>query len=78
MSETEDAAEALAKERYLIMNLVRVAAIITLIAGLAIARDVIPAPWVLGAAMAVGGMVSFFFGPPLLARRWKAQDRGEE
>ena len=72
-----DAEEDRAAWRYLMMNLMRLAAIFGVIGGIAMARDIIPAPYWLGVALAVGSMVAFFFVPPLMARRWKKADRGE-
>ena len=73
----EEQAQEQAKQRYMIMNGVRVGSLAALLVGLMITRTVLPGPWVLGAVLALGGMVAFFFAPPLLAKRWKAGDRGE-
>lgn len=69
-----DAAEARAQRRYLAINAVRIGALAAVIAGLAGARGVIGLPTWLGAALAIGGMLGFFFAPPLMARRFKAKD----
>ena len=66
---------ARAARRYMVMNAVRVLSILGVIAGIAIARDVIALPYPLGAALALISMVAFFFAPPVLAKRWKASDR---
>ena len=69
--------EALAARRYMMLGLLRLGAIVGLLVGLMIARTVIDAPYWLGVAMAVAGLVAFFFAPPVIAKRWKAGDRGE-
>lgn len=80
MSDNEDkqVAEAIAARRYLLMNGLRVGGLLTVLLGIAIAQNVVDGPYTLGAVLAVGGMLGFFFGPPLLAKRWKASDRGEK
>ena len=80
MSEIDDpkaAEEAIAETRYMIMGLVRIGSLAAVMLGIAIARMVIDATYELGVALAVVGLVMFFFGPILLAKRWKAGDRGE-
>lgn len=73
----QDSAEEIARKRYFGLQMMRVLALGLVLAGFAITRGVLPAPFWLGAGMAVIGVVAFFFAPPLLAKRWKAQDRGE-
>ena len=67
--------EALAAKRYTVMNLVRLVAVLAVIFGIAIAQGVIALPYALGVVVAIGGVLAFFFGPSLLVRRWKADDR---
>ena len=69
--------EAQAARRYTVMNLLRLGAIVLVMAGIAITQDALPLPYALGVALAVTGLFAFFFAPPLLVRRWKAGDRGE-
>ncbi len=69
--------ESEAAKRFALMNVARIGAIVLLGAGLLIARGVIAAPYPLGVALALAGVGAFFFVPPLLAKRWKSQDRGE-
>lgn len=68
-------AQATARQRYMVMNLVRFGSIGAIIFGIATAQGVLPAPYALGVVAAVAGVATFFFGPPLLARRWKDGDR---
>lgn len=72
-----DSDEAIAAQRFMVMGAVRIGSLIAVILGIAIARAVIDLPYWFGVALAIGGMVAFFFGPPILAKRWKARDRGE-
>jgi hypothetical protein len=75
MSRSEhEAAEALARQRLIILNAVRFSGIAMVMLGFAIVRKVIDLPWVVGAVLAVVGMMEFFFLPRLIARRWKAGD----
>lgn len=77
MSEHPTPEETLAAKRYTVMNLVRLAAIPAVVAGLAIAQGVLDLPNALGIVLAAGGLFTFFFVPALLAKRWKAGDRDE-
>ena len=72
-----EAAERQAQQRYIIMNVARVGGLMLLLVGIAITRDQLPVslPWALGAALAVLGLLEFFFLPAILAKRWKAGDR---
>lgn len=67
--------EVLARQRYVILNMVRIGGLAMLLVGVAIARGVVDGPYVLGVVLAVAGLLDFFFVPRLLARRWKAGDR---
>ncbi len=70
--------EAQAKTRYGTLQLVRILSLSTVLLGIAISREVVPAPFWLGVVCAVGGLLGFFFGPPLMVRRWKEADRNGE
>ena len=72
MNRTPDDAQA--RNRYIALNAVRFGGLAMLMIGLAIARGVIAAPYWLGVALAVIGLLDFFFGPRLLARGWASQD----
>jgi len=67
--------EETARLRYIAMNAVRIGGIAVLLLGLLIARRVMDGPWWLGAVLAVGGLLVFFFLPTLMVRRWKRADR---
>ncbi|MEM1052368.1 MAG: hypothetical protein AAGI28_09770 [Pseudomonadota bacterium] len=66
--------EAIAAKRYVTMNLLRVGAVVAVFAGIAIAHGVIDLPYALAVLLAVGGMLTFFYGPRTLVRHWKAED----
>lgn len=70
-------AEAQARQRYIIMNLARVGGIALVLVGLAMARHAAPLSpeWIFGAALAVMGLIEFFFLPRMIVRRWKAGDQ---
>ncbi|MEO1047192.1 MAG: hypothetical protein AAFR32_08610 [Pseudomonadota bacterium] len=72
-----DPTEAEARARYMWLNAARIGGIAATIAGIAGTRGIIPLPYALSVAIAVGGILAFFFGPPALVKRWKAKDRGE-
>ena len=72
-----DQNEEIAARRYMMMNLMRVIAILIVITGIASAQGALPLPYALGVVLAVGGLVGFFFAPPMMVRHWKEQDRLE-
>lgn len=69
--------DAQAARRFYVLSGVRIGSILALLLGLAIARSVVEGPYPLGVALAIGGMLAFFFGPYLLARRWKSSGTDE-
>lgn len=62
------------RRRYVLMNAARLGGLGLVMLGFAITRDLVPLPFAAGAVLAVAGLLGFFFAPPLLAKRWKAQD----
>lgn len=73
-----EAAEALARQRFIILNVLRFSGIAILMFGLAIARGLIDLPWVVGVVLAVAGFLEFFFLPRFIARGWRAGDGRKE
>lgn len=69
-----DPEEERARRRYMAMNAARLGGIAVTLAGLAGVREVLPLPYWLSVALVLGGIGGFFFGPPLLVKRWKAND----
>ena len=69
-----DAAEEKARARYTFLNMARIGGIAVAIAGIAGTREVLPLPYLVSVALAVLGILAFFFAPPLMVKRWKARD----
>jgi hypothetical protein len=69
-----EAAEALARQRLIILSALRFSGIALVMLGFAIIRKVIDLPWAVGAVLAVVGVLEFFFLPRFIARRWNAGD----
>ena len=69
-----EAADARARNRFVIMNVARFGGVAMVMLGMAIIQRVIDLPFALGAVVAVIGMIDFFVVPLLLARGWKRQD----
>lgn len=67
-------ADALARQRLIVLTMLRFSGIALVMAGFAIVRGLIDLPWSLGAVLAVVGMLEFFFLPRFIARRWNAGD----
>lgn len=70
-----DEAEALVRRKFMLLNLVRLAALASVLIGIAISQDAIDLPQPLGIVLAIAGLIGFFFGPNLLARRWRSDDQ---
>ncbi len=73
----EDAREAQAKQRFLIINLVRLSAIVFLFVGAAnIGGKLLPefTP-LLGQILLVIGAIDFFLAPVLLKRMWRTPEQ---
>lgn len=70
-----DPEEERAPGRYNALSAARVSAIAVVIAGLAGVREVLPLPYIASVILVLAGIGAFFFAPPLMVKRWKAQDR---
>lgn len=66
--------EALAKRRFMLLNLLRFASIGLVMLGIAITYDAVDLPKALGIPFAFGGMAGFFFGPKWLVKGWKTPE----
>lgn len=66
--------DALAKKRFMAINLVRMSGVVLILVGLLCAGDKIdiPAAHPIGVVMIVIGMVDVFLVPRLLAKRWRS------
>lgn len=67
--------ERMARQRFMVLNLVRIVGLALVCAGIAISQGVIDLPAQVGWILALVGVVDFFFAPRILARGWKSDDR---
>ena len=70
-----EAAEALAKQRLIILTAIRFSGIALVLLGFAIMNGVIDLPAAVGAVFVLVGVADVFVMPVVLVRRWKAADR---
>lgn len=70
-----DESEALAKQRFMLLNLVRLASLASVLFGIAVSQGAVEMPVLFGIALAIAGLFGFFFGPNMLARRWRSDDQ---
>ena len=70
-----DEREQQARQRYMVLNLIRIMGVAMVLGGIAIARGVIDLPAPVGWVLAIVGLFDFFFVPHLLARGWRSGDR---
>jgi hypothetical protein len=61
-----------ARNRFLILQALRLAGIAQVVLGLAITADKVALPHIAGYLLIANGMVDTFLIPVLLARRWKS------
>jgi uncharacterized membrane protein YdfJ with MMPL/SSD domain len=75
-----EAAEKAARTRFMIITIIRVMAVAMVLVGIAITRfsPFKSLEWMFGAALAVMGMLEFFFLPAITAKRFKALDRARD
>lgn len=66
--------EARAKQRFMLLNLVRLGGLAMVMLGVAIASGALALPAPIGWVLALAGMAEFFFLPPMLARNWRSED----
>lgn len=75
MSLPDQEAEALAKKRFLAMNLIRLSGLVCVFLGLAVMQGLIDLPRMVGLALAAFGLYDYFFMPRMIARRWRSEDQ---
>lgn len=68
-------AEARAKGRFMLINAMRLAGVVMILAGIAVLNDVLPLPDWAAYLLLVLGMVEAFVTPTLLARMWSTNDK---
>jgi xanthosine utilization system XapX-like protein len=70
------AEDALAKKRFLALNLIRIFAVLMVLVGLLFALDKVAIPQpprhLIGMLLIVIGLLDFFFVPGLIAKRWRS------
>jgi hypothetical protein len=68
----EPAPDSLARQRFLVMQVMRLAGMALVVFGVLIARGIVPLPAIAGYVLAVVGIFDAFMMPVILARRWKS------
>lgn len=77
MTQSErEAADARARNGFIIITAVRFSGVAMVMLGFAIVRGVIDLPYAVGAIIAVLGFFEIFFLPRFIARAWNARDDG--
>lgn len=64
------AAEVRAKQRFMAINVARIAGVLMVLAAIAVLNGALPLPDWAGYALVIAGMFATFVAPTLLARRW--------
>ncbi len=73
--ETPEEAEARAKSRFALINFMRIAGVVMILAGIAVFNHVLPLPEWAGWVLLVLGMFETFVTPTLLARMWSTNEK---
>lgn len=63
--------DALAKQRFAILSLMRLAGVGLVIMGLLVMEQIVPWPQIIGYPLIAIGLFDVFYMPALLARRWR-------
>jgi hypothetical protein len=61
-----------AKQRFMVMQVMRLAGVALFVFGIMIVRGIVPLPSIAGYVLAVVGIFDAFMMPVILARRWKS------
>lgn len=69
---TED--DKLARNRFLVLNLVRLSGLVAILIGIAIHYGRIPLPQPVAWILVAAGFFEFFFMPNIVARKWRTPD----
>jgi hypothetical protein len=67
-------ADTLARNRFLMLNLVRLTGLAMVLAGIAVHYGKLDLPEIAGYILVALGFVDFFFLPNLIARKWRTPD----
>lgn len=66
--------EAQAKQRFVLLNLVRLGGLLMVLAAIAGHQGALPLPQPVSLILAGLGLFEFFFLPNILARQWRTRD----
>ncbi len=69
-------ADALAARRFMIINLMRIAGIAMVLAGIAVLNDALPLPHWAGYVLVGLGLIEAFLTPQVLIRSWSTNEPG--
>jgi len=72
-----EAAEARARGRFMLINAMRIAGVVMILAGIAVFNGALPLPDWAGYVLLVLGMIETFVTPTLLARLWSTNDKSD-
>ncbi|WP_338241151.1 hypothetical protein [Aurantiacibacter hainanensis] len=67
--------EAQSRQRFMLINFMRIAGVVMILAGVAVFNDALPLPDWAGILLLVLGMVETFVTPTLLARIWSTNEK---
>jgi len=70
--------DALARQRFVLLNLVRLGGLLMVLAGIGAHQGALPLPQPIALILAALGLFEFFFLPNILARSWRTRDRAED
>lgn len=73
--DNRDDAEARAKGRFMLINAMRVAGVVMILAAIAVFNGALPLPDWAGYVLLVLGMIETFFTPTMLARFWSTNEK---
>ena len=71
----EPAPDSLAKQRFMVLQVMRLLGVALIVFGILIIQGIVPLPGVAGYVLAVVGIFDAFIMPVILARRWKSPPR---
>jgi hypothetical protein len=73
--DNRDDAEARAKGRFMLINAMRVAGVVMILAAIAVFNGALPLPDWAGYVLLVLGMIETFLTPTMLARFWSTNEK---
>ena len=74
-SRPPDENEDQARNRWMLIQVVRISGVVMAIVGLLTIEGIVPLPEVAGYVLLALGLVEVFFMPTLLARKWSSRER---